>query len=440
MSVPVEAGLHIRRTFEHVPRLRQMNATFLVLNGSASGLNYSSVVDMDVFSGYDYMYITSIPAVRAFFYCIYVLIFVTGICGNILVCFVVFHKNSMQTVTNIFIANLALSDILLCALAVPFTPLYHFMTTWAFGSLLCHLVPYAQGVSVYISAFTLMAIAIDRFFVVIYPFRPRMRLSVCFTIIVSVWVSSALLTLPYGIFMGLIQDPQNGKRYYCEEEWPSEVNRKTFSSLTTTLQFLVPLSIVTFCYVRVCCRLQDRVRAKPGARSLKEMERKRTRRTNRMLISMVLIFAVSWMPLNLYNLVADFYIPASKWPYSNAFFFLSHAIAMSSTCYNPFLYAWLNENFRKEFKLVLPGFISPHLAAERAADNATKLERTLNGRDTNTVQETITTRNKSRSDLFSERRSSQATCARYVASSGPEVVLLELPIDTESHAVLLTAI
>ncbi|CAN7937360.1 unnamed protein product, partial [Ixodes hexagonus] len=340
----------------------------------------------------------------------------------------------MQTVTNFFIANLALSDILLCALAVPFTPLYHFMTTWAFGSLLCHLVPYAQGVSVYISAFTLMAIAIDRFFVVIYPFRPRMRLSVCFTIIISVWGTSALLTLPYGIFMGLIPDPQNGKRFYCEEEWPSEVNRKTFSSLTTTLQFLVPLSIITFCYVRVCCRLQDRVRAKPGARSLKEVERKRTRRTNRMLISMVLIFAISWMPLNLYNLVADFYIPASKWPYSNAFFFMSHAIAMSSTCYNPFLYAWLNENFRKEFKLVLPGFMSPRLAAEREADNATKLERTLNGRDTNTVQETVTIRNKSRSDLFSERRSSQATCARYVASSGPEVVLLELPVDTESQA------
>lgn len=32
---------------------------------------------------------------------------------------------------------------------------------------------------------------------------------------------------------------------------------------------------------------------------------------------------------------------------------------MSSTCYNPFLYAWLNENFRKEFKQVLPCFMSP---------------------------------------------------------------------------------
>lgn len=108
-------------------------------------------------------YITSIPAVKAFFYCIYILIFVVGICGNVLVCYVVFRNKSMQTVTNFFITNLGLSDILLCTLAVPFTPLYQFMRKWVFGRVLCHLVPYAQGVSVYISAFTLMAIAIDRF-------------------------------------------------------------------------------------------------------------------------------------------------------------------------------------------------------------------------------------------------------------------------------------
>ncbi|CAG0920764.1 unnamed protein product [Notodromas monacha] len=35
-------------------------------------------------------------------------------------------------------------------------------------------------------------------------------------------------------------------------------------------------------------------------------------------------------------------------------FSLSHMLAMSSTCYNPILYAWLNETFRKEFKEVLP--------------------------------------------------------------------------------------
>jgi hypothetical protein len=121
---------------------------------------------------------------------------------------------------------------------------------------------------------------------------------------------------------------------------------------------VIPFTIISFCYMKVCSKLSERARSKPGAKSVRkeELERERTRRTNRMLISMVVIFGASWLPLNINNLVQDFYQPADHWQFSGAFFMLAHAIAMSSTCYNPFLYAWLNENFRKEFKQVLPCF------------------------------------------------------------------------------------
>lgn len=86
---------------------------------------------------------------RIVFYLIYGIIFAFGIIGNLLVCWVVFRQIQMRTVTNIFIANLALSDILLCLFCVPFTPLYLLtLKEWQFGTfsnLLCHLVPFAQG-------------------------------------------------------------------------------------------------------------------------------------------------------------------------------------------------------------------------------------------------------------------------------------------------------
>jgi neuropeptide Y receptor len=85
---------------------------------------------------------------KVFFYGLYLLIFMLGIAGNALVCYVVLRNPSMHTVTNIFITNLALSDILLCIFAVPFTPLYLLTyKEWVFGSALCHLVPYAQGLN-----------------------------------------------------------------------------------------------------------------------------------------------------------------------------------------------------------------------------------------------------------------------------------------------------
>jgi len=184
-----------------------------------------------------------------------------------------------------------------------------------------------------------------------------MEIRICLTIIACVWITAAVLTFPYGWYMELI--PENGQ-LFCEEMWPRDESRKAFGFSTSVLQFVIPFIIISFCYMKVCFKLRDRARAKPGAKSVRkeELERERTRRTNRMLISMVVIFGISWLPLNINNLVQDFYLPATQWRYQRAFFLLAHAAAMSSTCYNPFLYAWLNENFRKEFKQVLPCFNS----------------------------------------------------------------------------------
>lgn len=65
-------------------------------------------------------------AFQSAFSFVYLLIFTLGVFGNVLVVYVVWANKHMRTVTNIFIVNLAVSDIMLCGLAVPFTPLYSF--------------------------------------------------------------------------------------------------------------------------------------------------------------------------------------------------------------------------------------------------------------------------------------------------------------------------
>lgn len=323
--------------------------------------------------------------VQVMFFMLYTSIFVLGIFGNVLVCYVVFRNKAMQTVTNLFITNLALSDILLCVLAVPFTPLYTFLGRWVFGSVICHLVSYAQGSSVYISTLTLTSIAIDRFFVIIYPFHPRMKLSTCIIIIVAIWMFSILVTLPYGIYMRHhLGENVTEAKYYCEEDWPKEGYRKIFGGLTTMMQFVIPFFLIAFCYICVSLRLNDRAKSKPGSKNSRkeEADRERKRRTNRMLIAMVVIFLLSWLPLNVINIMNDFYVQMSNWQYYFLSFFMVHSMAMSSTCYNPFLYAWLNENFRKEFKQVLPCFDSATARQPSGGRQNWRSERTCNGNET----------------------------------------------------------
>ncbi|XP_076646613.1 prolactin-releasing peptide receptor [Halictus rubicundus] len=323
--------------------------------------------------------------VQIVFYIFYGVIFMLGVFGNVLVCYVVIRNRQMQTVTNLFITNLALSDVLLCVLAVPFTPLYTFLGGWIFGKTLCHLVPYAQGVSVYTSTLTLTSIAVDRFMVIIHPFHPRMKVEICLAVIFGIWMVALLVTLPYGIYMRLDES-----QAYCEERWPSERFRKIFSFVTSLLQFAVPFFVIAFCYTRVSFKLKDRAKTKPGTKSNKreEADKERKKRTNRMLIAMVTIFGISWLPLNTVNIVDDFYPPTNAWTYYRLCFFMTHCLAMSSTCYNPFLYAWLNDNFRKEFKQVLP-FFSRTMIEHQAPKSVEGfgIDKACNGN--NTLQESL---------------------------------------------------
>lgn len=101
----------------------------------------------------------------------------------------------MQTITNLFIVNLAISDVMMCLLAIPFTPLSYFLNDWVFGSALCNLVPMTLGVSVYVSTLSSTVIAVDRYFVIVHPFKPRMTTPVCLIVIGIIW--QVLSALPF---------------------------------------------------------------------------------------------------------------------------------------------------------------------------------------------------------------------------------------------------
>lgn len=123
---------------QHIELLRSMNLT---VNPFQNGTGIELADE----------YLSSMQSLKVFFYCVYILIFVLGIAGNALVCYVVIRNSTMHTVTNMFITNLALSDILLCLFAVPFTPLYLLTyKEWVFGTALCHLVPFVQGECLYL--------------------------------------------------------------------------------------------------------------------------------------------------------------------------------------------------------------------------------------------------------------------------------------------------
>ncbi len=298
----------------------------------------------------------------------YAVIFLLGILGNALVVFVIMRKPEMRSVTNLFITNLAISDILMTIFATPFTPLTIFLEDWPLHWTLCKLLPMTMAVTVYVSTLTSTAIAIDRYLVIVHPFLPKMRTWMCFLIIVLTWVLSAVCSCPLAVYQDKKFSSETNTSS-CQENWPSVGSRATFTMASFGLQFIVPCIIITACYTRIGFILRRRAQRKIGTktREKEEADLRRKRRANKMLIAMVVIFVVCWIPLNCLWMVTDLGMELESIQnfamsgYFTLVFFIVHILAMSSAVYNPFLYTWLNDSFRHEFHQILPclGLIDP---------------------------------------------------------------------------------
>lgn len=77
-------------------------------------------------------------------YSMYAVIFVVAVIGNSFVCYMVLSSSRMRTVTNYFIMNLAVGDLLITILCVPFTSVSILKQYWPFGGILCPVVTYSQ--------------------------------------------------------------------------------------------------------------------------------------------------------------------------------------------------------------------------------------------------------------------------------------------------------
>ena len=99
---------------------------------------------------------------KATFFILYSLIMTLAIAGNILVIVVIARTPAMRTVTNTFLVSLAVSDLCIASLNMPFQLLFYLQNEWTLGEPICKFSKYIQGVVIVASIFTLTGIAIDR--------------------------------------------------------------------------------------------------------------------------------------------------------------------------------------------------------------------------------------------------------------------------------------
>ena len=285
--------------------------------------------------------------------CVYVLTFLLGSVGNVLVLLVVRGKKN-RTVNDLFIVNLAISDLLM----IGFLPVYtaKIMVKFRHTTAFCKSISPLATMTFFVSVFTLTSMAIHRCYVITNPFKPEMQKWKIMVWLVGLWIASFLAVLP----LVLVAQAGLPGTYNCTENWPSLKARKAYTACLFVMQYSLPLAIITAAYIRIAVDLlkSSTERYGPG-RSLNnnrrdrntflQLARKEDVQVLKTVAVIVLVFAVCLLPVQLSWMMLDFGGEKERRIALEVFFKFDVLLSILHSCLNPLVYGTLTRRFRRGY-------------------------------------------------------------------------------------------
>ena len=273
--------------------------------------------------------------------------------GNTLVVYIVCTVNHMRSSTNTLIANMAIADLLM-AIDIPYVLKWAFVYDRWFGTfmgtVLCKFFHSAQAGSLAASVFSLVAISLDRSFAILFPMKTIITRNVVRFSIAIIWLCAMAISIPLMIASKNV--PLEGTEIMiCNEFW-EPMSKSTYSLVFFVTGYVIPLVIIAVVYCLAGLRLWSR--KLPGHRNTAAEKRAQSssRRATAMLITVVIVFVVSWLPFQAYEMIQKNNPPLfEKIPIEFLLFMPWFGYANSAI--NPILYVMFSENYRQEFYRIL---------------------------------------------------------------------------------------
>ncbi|XP_077461711.1 neuromedin-K receptor-like isoform X1 [Stigmatopora argus] len=285
-------------------------------------------------------------ALWALAYCV---VLGVALVGNAVVIWIILAHKRMRTVTNYLLLNLAVCDASMAAFNTLVNFIYAAHGEWYFGGLYCRFHNLFPVTAVFASIYTMTAIAIDRYMAIIHPLKPRLSAKATVAVIMIIWSLAVVLALPLGYFATIRVLPH---RTLCYVAWPRMADDPfMYHIVVTVLVYAVPLVVMAITYSTIGVTLWGG--EIPGDTSDNyhgQLQAKR--KIVKMMMIVVVTFALCWLPYHIYFMVMGLNKHLSKWKAIQQVYLAVLWLAMSSTMYNPIIYCCLNSKFRTGFKCV----------------------------------------------------------------------------------------
>ncbi|XP_077008145.1 C-X-C chemokine receptor type 2 [Tamandua tetradactyla] len=291
---------------------------------------------------------------------IYALVFLLSLLGNSLVMVVILYNRVGRSVTDVYLLNLAIADLLF-ALTLPIWGTSK-VKGWVFGTPLCKLVSLLKEVNFYSGILLLACISVDRYLAIVHATRTltQKRHLVKF-VCLGIWGLSLLLSLPVFLFREAYDPPLSSPVCY-EILGNNTANwRMLLRILPQTFGFVLPLLVMVFCYGFTL-------------RTLFEAHMGQKHRAMRVIFAVVLVFLLCWLPYNLV-LVADTLMRTRMIQETcerrndiDRALDATEILGFFHSCLNPIIYAFIGQKFRHGLLKILAihGLISKEYLAKES--------------------------------------------------------------------------
>lgn len=302
---------------------------------------------------------------------LYTINFLLSIIGNGLVLCIIYKYEKLTCVTNIFLLNLVISDLLFAS-SLPFLATYY-SSEWIFGPFMCKLVGSMYFIGFYSSILFLTLMTFDRYLAVVHAInaaKQRRKIYACVSSAV-VWCISLLASVKELVLYNVWKDPQSG--HLCEETGFSKDIMDKWELVGYYQQFviffLLPLAMVMYCYVRITVRVMS-TRMREKCRAVK------------LIFVIVFSFFVCWTPYNIVILLRALQMSTSHSfePCSDVLdyaLYVTRNIAYLYCCVSPVFYTFLGKKFQSHFRKLLAKHIpclKSYIDTNQSSQSSRKVE------------------------------------------------------------------
>lgn len=294
-------------------------------------------------------YVDKLPLwLHAFGFGLYLLLLVLAFVVDTAILFVFYRVKELRNVTNNLLCNMVVADLLF-ALQTPAEALSIKYDEWIAGNALCKIHRFLLHAFYNVVIISLTIVSLERYHAICHPMRFKSLNIKSWILALVSWIAACILALPQVFVSSTIMSKD---RLVCTEERPDDylVVFLCYHVPLFILLYFIPLVILSFTFARVSSKLRTVVQRFRSRSRFDICDAMKMRRSIiRMLLVVVIVFAVCLTPLTVVELLHVTPVMDQFDPFGTLVVTVE-TLAFLHALLNPLVSSFMSKEFRKAAK------------------------------------------------------------------------------------------